>query len=129
MNGDQVYAEILASIARIETSNKQLIEQMSEICKFKLEMIKTVQEFNDYKKSRFSIPEDLQELKDVVTAHNMKCDQRSEQHDSIIQRLVKENTFLMTWYGRAASVIVAIQILIAVMVAVGRYVDIQYVLK
>ena len=125
MNGDQVYAEILASIARIETSNKQLIDQMNEICKFKTEMIKTVQEFDDYKKARSEIPNDLQELKDVVTAHNIECNHNK----GILDSVSKKVEFLMTWYGRAAAAIVGIQIIIAIMVAVGRYVDIQYVLK
>ena len=125
MNGDQVYAEILASIARIETSNKQLIDQMNEICKFKTEMIKTVQEFDDYKKARSEIPNDLQELKDVVTAHNIECNHNK----GILDSVNKKVEFLMTWYGRAAAAIVGIQIIIAIMVAVGRYVDIQYVLK
>ena len=125
MNGDQVYAEILASIARIETSNKQLIDQMNEICKFKTEMIKTVQEFDDYKKARSDIPNDLQELKDVVTAHNIECNHNK----GILDSVSKKVEFLMTWYGRAAAAIVGIQIIIAIMVAVGRYVDIQYVLK
>ena len=125
MNGDQVYAEILASIARIETSNKQLIDQMNEICKFKTDMIKTVQEFDDYKKARSEIPNDLQELKDVVTAHNIECNHNK----GILDSVSKKVEFLMTWYGRAAAAIVGIQIIIAIMVAVGRYVDIQYVLK
>ena len=125
MNGDQVYAEILASIARIETSNKQLIDQMNEICKFKTDMIKTVQEFDDYKKARSDIPNDLQELKDVVTAHNIECNHNK----GILDSVSKKVEFLMTWYGRAAAAIVGIQVIIAIMVAVGRYVDIQYVLK
>ena len=136
MNGDQIYAEILASIARIETSNKQLIDQMNEICKFKSDMIKTVQEFDDYKKARADIPNDLQNLKNVVTAHNIECDHNIgilessiKKLDDIVTNAVKKVDFLMTWYGRAAAVIVTIQVIIAIMVAVGRYVDIQYVLK
>jgi len=136
MSGDQIYAEILASVARIETSNKQLIDQMNEICKFKSDMIKTVQEFDDYKKARADIPNDLQELKDVVTAHNIECEHNIgilktaiKKLEEIVASAVKKVEFLMTWYGRAAAVIVTIQVIIAIMVAVGRYVDIQYVLK
>lgn len=136
MNGDQVYAEILASIARIETSNKQLIDQMNEICKFKTDMIKTVQEFDDYKKARSDIPNDLQELKETVTAYNIECEHKLnileaafKKLEEVVASAVKKVEFLMTWYGRAAAVIVTIQVIIAIMVAVGRYVDIQYVLK
>jgi chromosome segregation ATPase len=125
MGGDQIYAEILASIARVETTTKQLEKNMGEICEFKEEMIKTRQEFEDYKRLRHDIPKDLQNLTDRVNKGTTTC----EHHETIVTDLSKKVDFLMTWYGRLAAVIVSIQIIIAIMVAAGRFIDVQYVLK
>lgn len=106
MNGDQQYTEILAAINRLELS-----------------LTRTTQNYEDYKESRKDIPRDIQDLKEKTAKCNIECRHHTEKTEVYFKKV----DFLMTWYGRASALIVAFQVLILILVAVGRYIDVEFV--
>ncbi|MFA7164606.1 MAG: hypothetical protein WC124_02000 [Desulfoplanes sp.] len=108
MDDDQRYTEILAAINRLEVA-----------------FTKNAQNFEDYKENRSWIASELLALKSKMERCNIECDHQKKENRSYF----KKTDFLMTWYGRAAAGIFAFQALIAIMVLVGRVVDLQYTVK
>jgi hypothetical protein len=113
MNGDQAYLEILQGQARIETHVDELNKKMDQMCDFKDTSIKIFQEFEDYKKNRIDLPEDLQELKDLTTGCRTNCDN----HRKLSQKYFDKTDFLMTWYWRLAGAVIVVQFIMAVFIA------------
>jgi hypothetical protein len=108
MNDDTQYVEILAALNRLEIAQ-----------------VKTFQNYEDYKAARKDIPKDIQDLKDRTSKCSIEC----VHHTTETKTYFRKVDFLMTWYGRAAALLFAFQILIAIMVLLGRIIDIEYTMK
>jgi hypothetical protein len=108
MNGNQEYNEILSTLNRLE-----------------IQQTKQGQRFEDYMDARKDIPKELQIVKDQTARCHLECDHHTTETKSYFKKV----DFLMTWYGRAAALLFAFQILIAIMVLLGRIVDVEYTMK
>lgn len=119
------YAEIIGMLKSLEAKMEIQQGQMKDVCDFKDTAIRTFQNFEDYKKDRANLPKDVADVKSKVDACNIQCDH----HKKATLEYFKKTDFLMTWYGRAAALLFSVQIIIAIMVFVGRWIDFHAVLK
>ena len=104
---------------------KEQQKSMQVICSFKDTAIKTFQNFEDYKESRRTLPDRINALETKTASCQQSCQHKSATAEGYFKKV----DFLMTWYGRGAALIFSLNVLIAIMVFLGRYVDIKYVLR
>jgi hypothetical protein len=125
MDEGNQYMEILSKLGSLQAQMEEQKKSMDIVCSFKDTALRTFQNFEDYKESRKTLPAAI----DALEKRTAKCNLECEHHTGETKSYFKKVDFLMTWYGRGAAIIFAFQILIALMVLLGRIIDIEYTLK
>jgi DNA repair ATPase RecN len=121
----EILREIAASQSKIEAHVSSLKTDMEKICNFKESTITSLQRVNDYMSSREDLPDEITMLK---MAHQQLKD-KTESDEKLNADSRKKTDFLMVWAWKISGAIIVLGIINTILIALGRYVDIEYILR
>jgi chromosome segregation ATPase len=114
MNGE----EILRAIGSLETTLEHQSEQLGQLCEFKDELIKTRQEFNDYKEGRKDLPEKISILSGRLDLMDVNyCNLKK-----LAESTAEEVGTLKRWANQASGIQLAISAAILVFVILTPFI-------
>jgi len=114
-------ARILTAIGELKTDIQNIKDDLDELKTFKDELQRTQQSFIDYKETRKDLPKQISDLKEKVTVCQTNCINESK----VFEQVCKEVKFLMGWYKTGTGVVISVNVLVAVLVLVSKYIDIS----
>jgi len=104
--------EIMSKLGGIEAKLENLTTSMSKLSEFKDGVLQTVQEFDDYKEGRKTLPDDIRALKEKTAACQTNC----QHHTQKSEEYYKKTDYLMMWSYRISGAQILISILAAAVV-------------
>jgi hypothetical protein len=110
---------------RIESLVTGLKENMDKMCDWKDDVLPTLQTCKLYMEARADLPDKISNLE--IENERLKEDLKTEKAANLESR--RKTDFLMVWFWKISGAVLIIGVINMVLIAVGRFVDIEYVLK
>jgi hypothetical protein len=128
MDDEFLYKELQAisgNQGRIESLVTGLKENMDKMCDWKDDVLPTLQTCKLYMEARADLPDKISYLE--VENEKLKEDLKTEKAANLESR--KKTDFLMVWFWKISGAVLLIGIINVLLVALGRFIDVEYVLK
>jgi predicted RNase H-like nuclease (RuvC/YqgF family) len=128
MDDEFLYKELQAisgNQSRIESIVTRLESNMDKMCTWKEDVLPTLQTCKNYMEARADLPEKISDQGKEI--ERLKEDLRTEKSANVESR--KRTDFLMVWFWKISGAVLLIGIINVLLVAIGRFIDIEYVLK
>jgi len=128
MDDEFLYKElqiISSNQGRIESIVTGLKENMDKMCVWKDDVLPTLQTCKDYMEARADLPDKI--LNQEKEIERLKEDLKTEKAANVESR--KKTDFLMVWFWKISGAVLLIGIINVLLVALGRFIDVEYVLK
>jgi predicted RNase H-like nuclease (RuvC/YqgF family) len=128
MDDEFIYNElknISANQSRIESLVSGLKENMDRMCAWKDDVLPTLQTCKDYMEKRADLPDKISNQEKEI--EKLKEEVKREKDANIESR--KKTDFLMVWFWKISGAVLLIGIINVLLVALSRFVDVEYVLK
>ncbi|MCK9458846.1 MAG: hypothetical protein M0R80_04340 [Proteobacteria bacterium] len=128
MDDAAIYKElqiISVNQGRIESIVTGLKENMDKVCEWKDDVLPTLQTCKNYMEARADLPEKISNQEKEI--ERLKEDLKTEKDANAESR--KKTDFLMVWFWKISGAVLLIGIINVLLVALGRFIDVEYVLK
>lgn len=104
--------EILSKLGGIEAKLENLTSSVNKLSEFKDDVLQTVQEFDDYKEGRKTLPDDIRALKEKTATCQINC----QHHTQKTEEYFKKTDYLIMWSYKISGAQMLISILAAAIV-------------
>ena len=102
-----------------------LKENMEKLCAWKEDVLPTLQTCKNYMEARADLPEKISNQEKEI--ERLKEELRRDELTNAESR--KKTDFLMVWFWKISGAVLVIGVINMILIALGRFVDIEYVLK
>ena len=128
MDDEFIYAELRSISSKLSSTESivtELKEDMGRMCDWKDNVLPTLQTFKDYMEKRADLPDKISNQEKEL--EKIKDELKVEKEANAESR--KKTEFLMVWFWKISGAVLLLGIINILLVALGNFIDIQYVLK